>query len=136
MVERAENWPKLLSNYLDERRFMKFEWGKHDCMAFVAKAVEALTGHDFFTEFSDYHDEASAKLMLENNGGPFGIITQCLGFADKNFMSAGRGDVVIVEMPELTGGIVDDSGQHIALVTEKHGLRRVPLSKAIRIWRY
>lgn len=137
MVERFDDWPVRLSAYLDERRRMPFEWAVQDCMAFVAKGVEALTGTDFFTGFSDYLDEASAKVMLENNGGPFGIINQCLGMGSKDIMNAKRGDVALVDMPEgLCGGLVDDSGQFIALVTQADGLRRVPLNKAIRVWSY
>lgn len=135
MVERLENWPMLLSGYLKERHKTPFEWGVNDCMSFVAKAVEALTGEDFFQHYSDYTDEESAKTMLENNGGAKGIITACLGNPSRSIMTARRGDVVIVRMPQITGGIVDDSGQRIALVTPE-GLTRVPLNKATHVWSY
>ena len=136
MVTRFDDWVPRLSAYIADRQNMDFEWAVHDCMAFVAKCVEALTGTDFFQDFSDYTDEASAKVMLENNGGPFGIINTCLGMGSKDILSAGRGDVVVVDMPEgLTGGIVDDSGQFITLISPE-GLRRVPLDQAIRVWSY
>lgn len=135
MVERLDGWQKLLSDYLAERRNMPFEWGKQDCMAFVAKGVEALTGHDFFTEYSDYHDEESAAALLARNRGVAGIIIACLGESSKNILEATRGDVVLVNTPELSGGIVDDSGRHIALVN-RQGLIRVPLSAAVRVWGY
>jgi hypothetical protein len=130
---RVLDWERRFSSYLAERQAMEFEWGNHDCMAFVAKGVEAITGTDYFQYYSDYHDEASAKEMLSDNGGPTGIITECLGVGHRNVLKAKRGDVVIVKMPEIVGGLVDDTGQRIALVTPE-GLTRVPLTKAWRVW--
>jgi hypothetical protein len=135
MVKRLENWPKLLSHFLAERAKMPFEWGVNDCMAFAAKGVEALTGHDFFSLYSDYTDEASAIEMLRRNGGVSGIITACLGIGTDKVMTARRGDVALVRVDGHTGGLVDDSGQRVALVT-KDGLIRVPLSAAVRVWGY
>lgn len=114
---------------------MPFEWGGQDCMAFAAKGVEALTGHDFFAQYSDYTDEESAEEMLARNRGVIGIITACLGTSSDMILTAKRGDVVIVAMPEITAGIVDDTGQRIALV-QRDGLVRVPLMSAMRVWGY
>lgn len=136
MVNRLAEWPKLLSNYLEDCANKPFEWGKHDCMAFSAGAVHALTGHNFFPEFSDYNDEMSAFEMLSRHGGVPGIISKCLGNGSRNIMQAGRGNIVIVKMPEIVSGVVDDSGQRIALVSESGGLTRVPLQKGWRHWDY
>jgi hypothetical protein len=133
MVKRLDDWSQRLSAYLTERAKMPFEWGVNDCMAFTAKGVEAITGQDFFTSYSDYQDEQSAKKMLEDNGGITGIIMSCLGAGHRDILKAKRGDVVIVKTPEIVGGIVDDTGQRIAMVTPQ-GLTRVPLSRAWRVW--
>lgn len=143
MVKRKENWALLLSKYLHDRRAMPFEWGKNDCMAFVSNAVRIMTGKDFFPDFSDYTDQESAIEMLKKNGGPVGIISQCLGHdGSKNVLAAGRGDVVIAKLPqietgefEITGGIVDDSGRFFC-VAQPHGLIRYPLNKALRYWSF
>lgn len=135
MVKRFDNWPNLLSEYLRARQQMPFEWGVNDCMAFVSKGVEALTGEDFFTAYSDYTDEESAAEMLSQHGGISGIVTACLGEGSNRILKAKRGDVVMVRLPETTGGIVDDSGQRIAVVS-KNGLLRVPLNKAVWVWGY
>lgn len=132
---RKENWPLLLSNYLAERRKMAFEWGVNDCLAFVAKGVERLTGETLYEAFSDYHDEESAKEMLALNGGVQGIISHYLGQGSRDVLYAKRGDVVTVRMPELTAGLVDDTGQRIALVSPE-GLIRVPLKNAVKFWSY
>lgn len=134
-LKRKENWPVLLSDFLADRSKIPFEWGKNDCMAFACAAVHRLTGVDYFPEFSDYHDEESAAALLERSGGVGGIIRACLGSGNRNILKAKRGDVVIVKIPGKTAGIVDDSGQRIAVVT-KDGLTRIPLSKAYRFWSY
>lgn len=133
---RLPNWPMVLSDYLAECNRKPFQWGTHDCMAFTCGAVKALTGHDYFPEFSDYHDEVTAFKMLGKHGGVAGIISKCLGRGDRNLALAQRGDVVLVKMPEAIGGIVDDSGQRIAVVTKDGGLTRLPLNKAWRYWSY
>jgi len=136
MVARLEDWPMRLSEYLKERRDMPFQWGVHDCMMFLAYGVERMTGEAFYPPYSNYETEEGAKLMLEQNGGVTGIINACLGPSHKDFMRAGRGDAVIVKMPEIAGGIVDDSGQRIAAVSLKDGLVKLPLSSALRIWSF
>lgn len=130
---RLDDWEKRFSSFLEEKKSVSFCWGKHDCMSFVAGAVFSITGKDFFRFYCNYHDEDSAKSMLVKNGGNIGIINACLGSGHRNILRARRGDVVVVKMPEIMGGVVDDSGQKIALVT-KDGLTRVPLAKAWRIW--
>ncbi|GAB3282694.1 hypothetical protein GCM10027347_59080 [Larkinella harenae] len=132
---RRDNWPMLYSQYLRERMKMPFQWGVNDCMNFVAKGVEAITGEDFFTPFIGYDTEETAQEKLDVHGGVIGIISAVLGPGHRQSMQARRGDVVIVKMPDITGGLVDDSGNRIALVT-KNGLIRVPLSAAWRIWSY
>jgi len=132
-VQRLENWPKLLSNYLTMQRFEPFVWGENDCLCFAAKAVQAMTGADFMAAFPAYETEAEARAILEANGGVMAIINTCLGEPSMQIKKASRGDVALVMMPDATAGIVDDTGQRIAVVT-KAGLLRVPLTKAIRVW--
>lgn len=135
MVKRFEDWPIRLSRFLDERRDMPFEWGKNDCLTFLAKGAEAMTGVDYYEEYSGYDNESDAYKKMEESGGIVKIISSHLGSGSKNILKARRGDVALVKTPELTAGIVDDSGRYIALVS-KDGLVRVPLEKAWRVWRF
>lgn len=132
---RKDNWPILFSEYLKERMKMPFEWGKNDCMNFVAKGVEAITGCDFFATYDGYSTEEEAKVFIDEKGGIVAMISEHLGPGHRNPLLAHRGDVVIVKRPEITGGLVDDSGSKIAVVSEQ-GLIRLPLSSAWRIWSY
>lgn len=136
MVTRKENWPQLLSQYLAERKGKPFAWHENDCLSFTSGCVDLLTGSNFFEQFSDYHDEESAKHLLNANGGVAGIIRQCLGKGTHLIMTAKRGDVAILKMPEIAAGIIDDSGERIAVIEREKGLIRVPITRAIKVWRY
>lgn len=114
---------------------MPFEWGVNDCLAFVAKGVERLSGIDFYQHYSDYTDEQTADEMLNRNNGVEGIITACLGKGRADILKAKRGDVVIVRAPKLMAGLVDDSGQWVMVVSEK-GMIKLPLRNIIKYWSY
>lgn len=135
MVKRVENWPMVLATYLKECKDKTFSWGSHDCMAFVCKAFERLTDSDIYKDYSGYDTEDGAKEVVDRHGGMIEIINKHCGDNHSHFLKAGRGDIVLVKLPLVTAGIVDDSGMRIAVVTEK-GLIRLPLNKAIRIWSY
>lgn len=135
MVKRFENWPMLLSEYIKERKKAPFQWGYNDCLMFVSHGVERLTGHNFYEPYSNYTDEAGAKEVLAQNGGVIGIIKTCLGQGTTNILTAKRGDVAIIKLPEITAALVDDTGQSILVITEQ-GWSKLPLSRASRIWSY
>jgi len=132
---RKENWPLELSAFLKEKYSEPFKWGENDCMLFVSKCVEKLTGVNFYNEYLGYDTEAGAKEVLKKNNGVIGIINKCLGDGSKNPLTAKRGDIAIVKMPEITAGIVDDTGQNIAVVN-KNGIYRLPIKSAMRVWSY
>lgn len=135
MVKRLENWPRILGDYLRDKAAQPFEWGVNDCMSFVCQLYEKMTGEIVYPEFAGYHNEEEAKSVVESHGGIIEIINRFLGENHSNQLAAQRGDIVIVRMPEVTGGIIDDTGQRIAVVTPQ-GLIRLPLSSAVRIWSY
>lgn len=137
MVTRVKQWQNVLSDHLKDQANVPFQWGVNDCMSSLAKYFEKMTDQvdQIWPEFAGYTTEEEAKAVIAAHGGIIAIINR---FAGKNHSlprKAQRGDIVVVTMPELTGGIVDDTGQRIALVTAK-GLIRIPLSKAIQIWSF
>jgi len=136
MVARFENWPILLSEYLQERQNMPVQWGFHDCLMFCAYGVERLTGEAFYGPYMNYETEEGAKLMMAQNGGPEGIMTACLGEPHTQILKARRGDLVLFKMPDLTAGMVDDTGQRIACISADRGMIKIPLNKAIKVWSY
>lgn len=136
MVSRLEGWEKRYSKFLMERKSMSFTWGSHDCMQFVSHGVEAITGVNFYAPYSNYKTEKGAKGVLKTNGGIIGIIDKCLGKSHGNYMKAKRGDVVIVRIPEIVGGLVSDCGQKIVALSAEKGFVHLPLDRAYRVWSY
>lgn len=130
---RFEDWPRRLSDYLSAMKDVPFEWGVNDCILFAAKGYESMTGIDYYSQYLPYSNEAEAKAILESNGGFEGIIGANIGPGHRNILKAKRGDPVLLKIPNFTCGLVDDSGQFIAVPSEK-GIVKYPLSKAWRIW--
>lgn len=132
---RREDWLKRLSEYLKMNKDTPFEWGVNDCILFAAKGYEYITGIDHYSEYLGYSTEDQAKEILKKNDGFEGIIGKHIGKGHKNILLAKRGDVVLLKIPALTCGLVDDSGMFIAAPSAE-GIKRLPLTKAVRIWSY
>lgn len=130
---RKEGWELSYSNFLKERRSMEYAKGTNDCMAFMAHGVREITGVHYWEQFEGYRTDEEAITLMTENGGIVGLISMKLGEGHRNPLQAKRGDVVVFKYPELISGLVDDSGQNIAAVTDK-GWIKVPLRKAWRIW--
>lgn len=132
---RIEGWEIKFSEYLKNAKSFSFEWGRNDCVLYAVKAAEVITGENTYKEYLGYSNEVEARKIIEDNGGFESLISKHFGYAHSNILKARRGDLVLVRMPELCLGIVDDSGQRISCVSEK-GYAILPLKKAWRIWSY
>lgn len=130
---RYSDWPKRLSDYLESKKNTPFEWGVNDCIMFAAKGLEAITGQNHYQEYVGYTTEVGAKALLDANGGFEGIIGKHIGPGHRKHLMARRGDLALLKIPNFTCGIVDDSGQFVAVPSE-NGLVKYPLTKAWRIW--
>lgn len=131
-MKRLENWQKSFSDFLDQHREKPFKWGENDCVYFVSKAVKSVTGEDHHSQYV-YDEKSGAEEILKNNRGIVGLLTKHFGQSHKNKWLARRGDVVVMKLPEVTAGVVDDTGQSIVSVSEK-GIARLPLSSVCYVW--
>ena len=93
-LTRKDDWPALLAAEIEAARGRLFSWGTHDCCAFCARCVAAITGRDFMVEFGAYADEFDAAAMIEQCGGVARIARACLG-PQIDVTLAQRGDVVM-----------------------------------------
>ena len=98
-MKRKDEWPQLLEHFVVSRREARFEWGAHDCCAFAARAIEAMTGENPAAKLPTYASEEEAMAIKDNAGGllelPFS-----LGFQRVPVAFAQRGDLVAVETGE------------------------------------
>ena len=128
---RKENWPEILAGEIKAAKSRPFSWGQHDCCAFAARVVQALTGEDFLQDFPAYHDAVGAGAIL-GEGTVEDIANVCLGEPIPP-LSAQRGDVCLIDTPDGPAlGICDGAWIWCAART---GLNCRPLADARHAWR-
>jgi hypothetical protein len=139
-IKKTEGWELRLSAILMNRRTQLFQWGVNDCALWPADVVLELSGIDPATPFrGTYNDEAGAAAIIAEYGSMENLFTSCLGFeTSDNWKRAKRGDIVLMELEGgVTGGVVDDTGEKIAVfATGDAALIRVPLKRAALVWSY
>lgn len=134
MVKRYPDWPRRLSDFIAANKDTKFEWGKNDCIIFGARLVETLTGENYYSGYQ-YDTEEGARKIIEENGGVIPLIKKYMGQGHSDILKAGRGDIVVMKLPELTIGFIDDSGRRVIALGPK-GIVRLPLKTIWRVWGY
>lgn len=134
VMERLEDWPTRLAEFIEARRARAFSWGDSDCCLFVCDAIEAMTGADPGARWRGlYSSEKGARRVLRDNGGVSGIATLVLGPAVPAPL-AGRGDVVLVDSPSgealalCIGAVIASQGAD--------GLVFLPLASAKAAWKF
>lgn len=132
-MQRLEDWPTRLAEFIEARRERAFSWAESDCCLFVCDAIEAMTGIDPGARWRGlYSTEKGARRVLRDNGGVSGIAATVLGPAVPSAL-AGRGDVVLIDTPHgealamCLGGIVAAQGGD--------GLIFVPAASAKAAWK-
>lgn len=97
---RRDNWPSLLSAFVEQSLDKPFQWGISDCSLFAANAVLAMTGTDHAAEFRGrYKTARAARQLLKAFGGVAGIVERT-GLEEVSPLMAQRGDVVLVDTAE------------------------------------
>ncbi|MGO4304185.1 DUF6950 family protein [Cupriavidus sp. RAF12] len=98
-MQRIEDWPQRLADFVEARRARAFVWGESDCCLFVCDGVEAITGIDPAARWRGlYATEKGARRILNANGGVMGVAMLVFGSPVPAAL-AGRGDVVLVDSP-------------------------------------
>ena len=131
-LTRKQSWPEILAIQIKAAEMRPFSWGSHDCCAFAARVVEAMTGVSFMTDFPEYSDEARASVLVGEFGGVEGIAGLCLGEANAPAF-AQRGDVVL--MPTDQGDALGICIDHRAAFASARGLAFHPVSACRVAWR-
>ena len=95
-MSRVDNWPRLLSEYLQSEMDRPFEWGVHDCLLFSASCVHVVTGVDPAASYRRAYDSALGAYRIMNDAGGFdALIEYCMPDYERVHLNfAQRGDVV------------------------------------------
>lgn len=128
---KIENWEIKLIDYIEATKLKKFKWGVNDCCSFVAGAVKAMTGVDFYKDYKGkYNDEETAMKALYDVSG-YKTIAGMLNnkFEAKQINLAQRGDIVMNDQRAI--GIC--LGSTSAFLT-KDGLIFIATHQCIKCW--
>jgi hypothetical protein len=118
---RAAKWRNALIEEIERSQRLPFEYGKHDCLQFVARCVLAITGTDHAVQFGSYTDPAE---ILKEHGGVDGILTEIFG-EPKHPSEASDGDVVLAEIGGRESAGVCMGGKFL-FVRDTGGLVAIP----------
>lgn len=145
-IHKLSDWPSRLLEAIEARRNTPFAYGSHDCGCAAGALISAQVGEQVEKRFLGYRTLRGARNRLRKNGGLAGFISTIAddyGWSEVPPAFAQRGDCVLVRGDKIdpdTGlsealGIVDLDGMSVLLPEVSGGWTRVPLSKAIRVWR-
>lgn len=96
-ITKTEGWAERLAEFVASRQETPFCWGSHDCCAFTAGAVRAMTGADPMAAHHSYLTAISAARVIREAGGILDI-PAALGLLERRrVICASRGDVVAAE---------------------------------------
>lgn len=100
MIERYADWPSRLNAYLASVQTKipegGLDYGKFDCVVFVADAVIEMTGQDLFTARGKYKTKIGAGRVLKRLGGMEGALASVLGPSVPP-ANAAHGDIVVLD---------------------------------------
>ena len=107
-LERLPGWEERLEAVLVAAANKPYRIGTHDCLRLACRAVEALTGVDYWREFAGrYKSQRDALRRIRMYGDTLtDAVTVVLGITPKGPLMARRGDLLTYR---------DESGEHIGV---------------------
>ena len=144
-MNRRDDWPERLAEYLDARRRAPFQWGHFDCCRFCCAglAVQGLPD-PMPAAARRYKTERGALTMIRRLGGTLDEAGTRLagraGFKEIPVLMAGRGFPVLADMvlPDGTEapalGLVSLDARFALFAHADGGLLQVPVTGCRRAW--
>lgn len=142
VIERVDEWPRLLQDYIEACRYKPFVWGEHDCGIVTRNAFELITGQPRIdpalprNSLRDY-----LRFVVKDPDGLRGLASKMFGFVPTfdEWQQARRGDMVLVESPrvqllDVKQALGVSLGSNIA-VPGLLGMEFLSLSSAVAVWR-
>lgn len=133
-MNKLEGWEKRLNLIIESYLVTPFEWGKSDCLLFVADCINALSGIDIMADWREtYNTEESAYEMLGDT--PIESAFSDLKKITNNVFCQ-RGDVGILNLDDKKYcGIISFDGKTF-LLRSGDGLKKFPINNSnIELWR-
>jgi len=133
MATRCNNWPDLLTAYIERKRHEAFAWGSNDCCLFAADWVELCTGKDYAETWRGRYSSGLGAVRVLDQAGGVEALVDALRLHRVAPQQARRGDIVA---QQAGGGITLGIclGLNTAFVA-KTGLVFMPISNVETAWR-
>lgn len=126
-----------LQQYLDARRSMRFEWGRHDCACFAAGGVDARLGTELVRAVKAYGvlSARTYRKMLRSGRTLEAMVAEVIGAPDFRVVDerAVRGSVVLVGRG--TAAALAIATPPVLLVAHEVGYRPLPMAAGTKVWR-
>ena len=130
---RLADWRERLDLVIRDGRVAPFVWGRHDCLAFPAKGVLAVTGVDHFQPFRGrYSDEGGARALVPDIPAYLAWLARREGWEPIPAVQTRRGDLGVIQLKDAWLGALAYDGW---LVAREKGYTRFPLRAAGHAWR-
>lgn len=133
-MTRLPDWEPRLTAYLAEVAARPHEYGRHDCLLFVAGAVKAQTGTDFARGHrGKYSSAATAARYLKRLGFDSPALMVEANLPPKSVWFAQRGDIV-ADQDGVPGVCVGGEALFVGMEEGREGLVRLPRTAWTRVW--
>ena len=139
MIERKENWRRLLADEIDRRSKYKFAYGRHDCCIAALACVKAMTGVNLVKEFVNYKNKDQAFKILKDNKGLKNMAVKVAKKYELEEVTPGyeqAGDVVLHKIKgQFALGIMYLTPTHFISPQCTKGWALVKKDKILKVWR-
>ena len=147
-MRRVDNWESKLDNFIEARRNIGMEWGTSDCFLLVFDMAQVITGleHDDVNPDKPFRGKYRTprqgyNLLKKYSGGGLAetcdMIAKQLGMIEKQVRFASRGDVAMLHVETLIGGVRDVMGivmGDVVVAQGKDGLLFIDRKEIKRAW--
>lgn len=132
---RVPGWEDRLRRVIIVDQHKPFAWGRHDCILFAARCIEAVTGEDPAAEHRGTYDSAIGAMRLLKALG-FATPADAIGsrFEEVHPITCRSGDIVSYPMPEAGNVLGVVFGEQV-VAPNTNALATGPLFAATRGFR-
>lgn len=134
-IHRLPDWMKRLNALVISRMAAPFEWGRNDCGAFAADAVQAMTGFDVLSELRGSRRSERAALRQLRTAGSVSAVLDRAGLQRVDVAFVQRGDVVLLPSTGTAWPVVAVCVGGEAVAPGPGGLEARNAADAIEAWR-
>lgn len=130
---RVPGWEGRLIATIEQEQSHPFSWGSHDCLTFVSRCAEAVSGINPMEGVRPYETEDDAGRVLLELG--YEDVSQAMEthFDEISVSMAGRGDCGIVELRGVAASVVIMGS--ISYGRSERGLIMFPTSRVTRAFK-